>query len=378
MSNKSFYFKNLDTIRFIAAMMVFMQHAVSPAFKLLDIDGTIIQRVLKVISSGGVGVSIFFVLSGFLITYLIFAEVEKTGKFNIKHFYVRRFLRIWPLYYAVVFFSFIVYPGLKEIFNINNPLGSNFLYHISFLSNFDVINIKENCDGLNALSQNITWSVSIEEQFYLFWPLIFLLPKKKWVYPVVGLVIFSLMFRYANIANVNVLYFHTFSVLIDLVIGGLIAIMVKTTPIFRKSLENTSTVFHVCIFALTFSVLYFETTFIFGELDVVFVRLVRSILFALIIASQALTVKKSFLCLGNFNFTSKWGKLTYGIYLLHPIVITLIDILFRAIKVDYTKSFITHFGVSLLMLMGTFLISWLSYNYFEKRFLAIKSKFQKI
>ena len=62
------YFKNLDSIRFFAAFIVFVEHAVSPAYKYLPIQGTYFMKILNVFSDGGIGVSVFFVLSGFLIT----------------------------------------------------------------------------------------------------------------------------------------------------------------------------------------------------------------------------------------------------------------------------------------------------------------------
>ncbi|MBK8300787.1 MAG: acyltransferase family protein [Chitinophagaceae bacterium] len=78
-SNKNrLFFKNLDSIRFIAAFMVYLGHGVSPAYKFLSIEGTFWERLLNTVSNGGTGVSIFFVLSGFLITYLLISEHELT------------------------------------------------------------------------------------------------------------------------------------------------------------------------------------------------------------------------------------------------------------------------------------------------------------
>ena len=86
MSNKIVYFKNLDAIRFFAAMMVFISHAMSKSFNHFKIEDSIIEKTLFVISNGAMGVSIFFVLSGFLITYLIVTEIELNGELDLKKF----------------------------------------------------------------------------------------------------------------------------------------------------------------------------------------------------------------------------------------------------------------------------------------------------
>ena len=81
-------------------------HIISQEYDHWGINGTFLLKVLHAMSSGGVGVSIFFVLGGFLITYLLISEYEEVGSISIRNFYIRRILRIWPLYYAVVIFSF--------------------------------------------------------------------------------------------------------------------------------------------------------------------------------------------------------------------------------------------------------------------------------
>lgn len=378
MKKKGVYFQNLDTIRFIAAMMVLLGHAMSESFRHLGVEGTLVGRLLDVISDGGMGVSIFFVLSGFLITYLILLEIETKGKLDVKRFYIRRCLRIWPLYYAVVFFSFIVYPGLKELIGVNSPLGSNFVYHLFFLSNFDVINIAQNCYGSDAMSQNITWSVSIEEQFYLFWPLLFLLPRKLWGVIIAGLACFSIGFRIKSVEEEFVNYFHTFAVLIDLILGAAAALAIKRVEKIRKVFENTNTISHSVLFLLVISILCLDRTTFIGEYSESWGRVVTSILFALIIASQAITKNHSILNLGNFKFATKWGKLTYGIYLLHPIVITLVDVFLRALKIEYKTTFVPEFLVAILIIILTFAISKLSYYKFESYFLNLKKKFQLV
>ncbi len=377
MNQDKLYFKNLDSIRFIAALMVFLGHAISPSYQYLPIKNTFWEKLLNTISNGGTGVSIFFVLSGFLITYLLISEYELNLKISVKKFYMRRVLRIWPLYFLVVGFSFLIYPALKSMFGMNNPLGSNILYHLSFLSNFDVIHIEKFHVGSDAMSQNITWSVSIEEQFYLFWPLLFFLRRQLWVYGILLVIIGSILFRIMNNDDGVVLYFHTFSVLLDLGIGGLMALLIKSNIKIRSLFENSSTQIHIVLFIFSFCLVFWSESIFSFKYGTAIGRVFIAFSFALIIAAQAITKRKSILNLSNLSFANKWGKYTYGIYLIHPIAITIIDILVRILHFPKTN-FITLFSIGVIAFIFTLFLSKISFRYYESRFLSLKNKFTSI
>lgn len=378
MSNDKLYFKNLDSIRFIAALMVFLQHAVSPSYQYLPIKKTFWEKLLNTISNGGTGVSIFFVLSGFLITYLLISEYQLNLKISIKNFYIRRVLRIWPLYFLVIAFSFLIYPFLKSLIGMNNLLGSNFLYHLTFLSNFDVINIEKFCYGSDAMSQNITWSVSIEEQFYLFWPLIFaFLPKRLWIYSISLVIVGSILFRIINNNDGVVLYFHTFSVLLDLGIGGLMALLIKTNKQFRSFFENISTLAHITLFVFSFCLVFWEDILFSFNYGAAISRIFISFSFALIISAQAITKRESKFNLGRISFANKWGKYTYGIYLIHPIAISIIDVFVRIMHFPKTN-FINLFSIGAIGFIFTLFLSKISFRYYESKFLSLKDKFTTI
>lgn len=377
-SNDKLYFKNLDSIRFIAAAMVYLQHGISTSYQYLPIKGTFWEKLLNIISNGGTGVSIFFVLSGFLITYLLISEHNLNSKISIKNFYLRRVLRIWPLYFFIVVFTFLIYPLLKSVIGMNHQVGSNFLYHLSFLSNFDVINIERFCKGNDAMSQNITWSVSIEEQFYLFWPLLFtFLPKRLWIYSIVFVIAGSLIFRIINYNDYAVLYFHTFSVLLDLGIGGFMAYLIKENKKVRSFFENTSTVTHLLFFCISFLLIYFQQILFSFNYGSAVGRVFISLSFSFIISAQAITKSDSKLNLRNFSFANNWGKYTYGIYLIHPISITILDILRRILHFEFAN-FTSTFLIGILGFVLTLFLSRVSYKYYESKFLRLKDRFAAI
>lgn len=166
------FFPNLDGLRFLAFLAVYLQHGLGDALGSSAGRSALLTTLYTgIFSSGWAGVSFFFVLSGFLITYLILAEVEWSGKLNVPAFYMRRVLRIWPLYYAVLLFGFWLYPTLKSAIGMSSYIETgNPLNYLLFLSNFDVLSLGK---GQGAMSINITWSVAIKEQFYIVWPLLF-------------------------------------------------------------------------------------------------------------------------------------------------------------------------------------------------------------
>ena len=186
-----------------------------------------------------------------------------------------------------------------------------------------------------------------------------------------------MIFRGFNFDQHVVLYFHTFSVIVDLCVGGMIAYLAYYNNKVRSFLENTGLKFHLISLSILFLVMYFGTKSLFGEYDIAFGRLIRTVLFGLIIGAQALTKKQSFLNLGNFKFGTHWGKYTYGIYLIHPIIITLILAALDVLKLS-RDSFPKAFAVGVIALIATLITSKLSYKYFEGPFLKLKSKFQAI
>jgi peptidoglycan/LPS O-acetylase OafA/YrhL len=171
-AKKSVFFENMDSLRAIAALAVIFYH-MSLWFKFPEeIIYTYLKQLLTFGRVGGsLGVTFFFVLSGFLITYLLFLERENNGKVDIPKFYMRRVLRIWPLYLFTIFVGFVIYPFTEKLSGVNyNETGSLVLYLI-FGANFDPIYFV----GSRNPILGVQWSVAIEEQFYLIWPLLFVL-----------------------------------------------------------------------------------------------------------------------------------------------------------------------------------------------------------
>src|SRR5690242_17688132 len=154
----------LDALRGVAVLTVVFYHAA-------DIGPSL--RLGRFVSFGYTGVDLFFVLSGFLITGILLQTREYAG--YLKSFYARRALRIWPVYYALLFLAFVVLPMMRpemsaDIFRRSYPWQS-FPF---FLQNL-FANVQASFDAVR-----VTWSLAIEEQFYIVWPLIVgFLPRRS-------------------------------------------------------------------------------------------------------------------------------------------------------------------------------------------------------
>ena len=198
MKTNKVYFENLDGLRFVCFFLVFIYHSFYTQNDYIS-DAFVYKFVKQFLfANGNLGVNIFFVLSGFLITYLLIQEKKLRGQIDLKKFWFRRILRIWPLFYLCVFFGFVCFPLLKSSFGEAPAEPASLGYYLTFLNNFDFIKVIPDATSLGVL-----WSVAVEEQFYLIWPLVlFLLPIKRYWIAFVSVILVSLNFscnsRYQN------------------------------------------------------------------------------------------------------------------------------------------------------------------------------------
>lgn len=144
--------------------------------------------VSKAIGAGGLGVVLFFVLSSYLITELLLRESEQRGALDVKSFYVRRILRIWPLYYFFLVVVFLVVPQ-QSVYSIKTNF---FISMVLLVGNWACVFT----GGMGASVAGPLWSISVEEQFYIAWPLIISKVGVKHLRNIcLGLIVFSNLTR---------------------------------------------------------------------------------------------------------------------------------------------------------------------------------------
>ncbi len=367
------FFPNLDGLRFLAFFIVLLRHCGFTEYE--HIQNNVYYEFIRknIFYNGALGVNFFFVLSGFLITYLLLNEKSIFKKVSVGAFYVRRILRIWPVYYLVLIIGFVLLPFFKSMMGINESVNANPWYFIFYLSNFHSVYLNPpDSPVLDRL-----WSIAVEEQFYLVWPLVIgLFSVRALPYIFSLLLIISGVFRFIYVADINYIATHTIVSMSDLVIGSWAAYLCFTNEKFLSFFKNLSKFkIGIIYFLLLFPLLFREAYLPYIKYPLLF-EMINGLLFCLVILEQNYS-KNSFFKMSNFKWISKWGVWTYGLYCYHAFGI------YAAILISKKLGFnTTTFNVlvtdTLIALTVSLLISWFSYKYFETPFLRLKNKLQKV
>lgn len=321
---------------------------------------------------GWLGVDLFFVLSGFLITDILLKTVGK--KNYLKNFYIRRILRIFPLYYLSLILFLIVIPKLTHQFNIKY-YTDNQVWLWTYLQNW--LYIFKDPDQTNTL--NHLWSLAVEEQFYLAWPLVILLLRKPkyLLFFITSLLVAVLGFRLwiwnYQIANLAYYNLYTFSRIDGICIGCIIAIMHRININFFK--------YYTSLIVLFFAGLNFIFFFINRKYNFTFPYLALigystfAMMFGLLVNEAILKENRFINIIFNNRLLNFFGKISYGFYVFHwPVYILISPYLLNLVS-KYLTGWPVKFTVSLLATFVAIIISWISYQYFEKYFLKLKDKF---
>jgi len=363
------YFPNLDALRFFAFFAVFTAH-ITHLF-MDDLSGHSTLTILFNYSQLGIlGVNFFFVLSAFLITFLIYEEKAATRYFSFTKYYIRRSLRIWPLYYLMVFIGFVIVPAFKHVQGIPYAETANVWYYVFFLSNVFTMYFGQPLTPVLF----VIWSIAVEEQFYIFWPfLLTFFTKGREVILFFLLIAGALIFRYVNHNNYIVLYLHPLSIMSDFGIGGLLAYFSfkkgKAFSLFSNMGGGIIALGYLCFLTLVYiNFQIFQIPWLYvGQ------RCVWGLFFAFIIFEQCFC-KRSPFKFGKIKLFSELGKRSYGLYCFHEIGILIgLNILKYA---DPYHLHLNEYIIEPIMAFAfTVILAYASYQFFESPFLKLKNKF---
>jgi len=351
------HLKGLDTYRAIAALIVVVSHV--EFFKLLNGYHHYFDLPFFQNTGGHIAVIMFFTLSGFLITLLLLNEKTKFKKISLKEFYLRRIFRVWPLYYLIILISYLLldYPTTTLTFLLCISIFPNIAHAI----------------GSGWAGSPQIWSIGVEEQFYLAWPIII---KRNWnlLYVIIFIFIFFttlphiLLFIFNNtypdpeiMSTINnIFYGMKFNCM---AVGGFAALLYKKKEVLGIINRYTSVSYMLIVLPFSLWVCGFEILYFTDEL--------YSILFALSIL--VITSNENVINIDT-KVTSLLGKVSYGIYMYHWIIL---EFLFKN-EIVKNNSIIVSSGLIYLITIGlTIAVSVISYRYVEKPFLKIKERYSK-
>lgn len=337
----------MNALRFFLALVVLIFHVPSISrtigFNYFD-DSPIFHK-------GELSVYYFFTLSGFLIIRLIYLEIEKTGNFNLLIFYKRRAGRIVPLYLLVLFIGIFLYqfllPFLGIPFDVEYSLFEVLFYNIFFLSNVFKILYPELGGILSVL-----WSIGVEEQFYLICPPLLFFLKKRMSF-IICLSLLTLFFILIPQFYKYNSYFFYFT------FGGLISILSESGILKWLNIKILK-----LLFLLLFLISFFTNLFnVHSNILFHLINMIISGLFIFSISNNPLFQVKN-------QWVNYMGKISYGIYLYHMVVLT--GILFVLKKVSnhtlFSNSTLQIIGINLSTIFITIIISSVSNKYFENLF----------
>lgn len=364
MNSKTLYLPGLNGIRAIAALGVLGTHIID-SFHLVGLSSTFLGFNDDGEPNGWIlgtyGVTMFFTLSGFLITYLLLKEKE-VQPIQIKDFYMRRILRIWPLYYTYLIVALIAAWFFHQFID-----WKLLPYYVFLAANIPVI------FNLYFPFLGHYWSLAIEEQFYLVFPFLARVPNKKLFKVIILLIIVFLLAKaicwyFYKFHQIN-LPFRIITIyrLHTMLFGAAAAILYyQNNATFIKITQSYITQF-ICWLILILTVLnqFHIASVIDGDLI--------SLATVCIIIAQITKTHRIF-SLEN-KVLVFLGKISYGIYVIHILVIFLWTKILGKFE---TQDILNYIITILLITFSTIILAYLSYEYLEKPFLRRKKRFSRI
>lgn len=378
--NNKVYFRGLNELRAIAALGVVFHHIdlhndINSLHKKYDFMSYFIGNL------GKNGVFLFFVLSGFLITYLLLKEKEINNNIALKKFFLRRIYRIWPLYYLVFAISVIAIPlmaanlgvfkedisSYNEIMNVHNYGIKGIVFYLFFMPNVALFS------GYFITGCTQAWSVGVEEQFYILWPLLILFFNKNRIIQIFFSVLF--LFPFFIFLSKSGFIVYPFSVIINSIpfhfmaigsIGGYFFFYKK--HIIERYTKSKWAYFCTLCFIMVF--LFHQ--FFNEKIQEICISFLFIILILFSINDENTGIFRN-------NYFSYLGKTSYGIYMYHAFVMFLVFPFVNKYYFNFHNGIIYNLFLYPLVFIITILFSSLSYRYFELKFIKIKdTKFKTL
>src|ERR1700733_2775700 len=341
------FFGSLDGLRALRIVAVIWLHCwyETPYYPRL--------AAVPVLRQGFYGVQVFFVVSGFLITTLLLREKERYGKISLRDFYIRRALRIWPLYYAVL----AIYVVNALFFERGTVRAASFIHYLPSFATFTYTwFISENWPGGMF---NLAWTLSTEEQFYFFWPIVLRFLRGIWS-SVLLMGIIALKLATDHHLTDRVLPPGWLPTRIVVSIAIPIGLGVQLAQALHRERR----------FRLFYRVLGWK-----WSAPLMLVAMLACLAPASppgLIGACVVRDDNGLAWLLRLKPVAFVGTVSYGMYLLNSFCVHGVRAVLRRFGMAYPP------GIFVLMLAVTVTVAYLSHRYYESWFLALKERFSRL
>jgi len=347
----------IDGLRALAIIMVIAYHYFN---NLLSVNSTSLYYLKLLTNQMWSGVDLFFIISGFLISTLLFKSRGRASYF--KDFYIKRFFRIFPIYYGVlILYVFIRYFSCHVILEGDEiPMWSYFVY----LQNFFFA--KYNNLGVSILS--VSWSLAVEEQFYLVWPImIYIFNRKNFLVFLCILLALCLLVRF-SVSNDYTRIFVLPSRMDGLILGSLIGYLYVFYNDVLKKISISLIIIIGSLVCFFYYIMIFLIDSNFMGVNVFPIVIFYSVLLLLVLNSRELFIKR----LLRNKLLYHISSISYGVYLYHMIIISLFFYIFKGSNPSLT----TYLDLILITisLIVTYLVSYVSFHKIERPLIFLGRK----
>jgi len=367
MQQQKSYFASIELIRFVSAFLIIVFHAfygwkknfgyphfITDSAGQLSSFGKLVENAIHNLS---LGVDVFFLISGFVITHILLSEKERTEKINFGRYFLYRALRILPLFYIVL----AITPVYNHFFHEASP---NYLSFIFGMGNFELIK-----HGWGAATVNPLWTLCIEMQFYFLWPFVIaFIPKQKLNHFFVTVILISIIFRASVFHQDNwwmSIYIHSLSRMDVIAIGSMIAFWYHNN---KNVSVNIPRIIRIIIYSVFIYVYVHDDI---GYLDSIFLVTVKKYFYAGVITFAFINYlfnPTAMFSISDKNPLQRLGKITYGLYIFNILVVALVIKTFKTYNLQNMLLYYT------IIITAALVVATISYNFIEKPFLNLRNK----
>jgi peptidoglycan/LPS O-acetylase OafA/YrhL len=359
------YHPELDLLRFVAFLAVFMHHALPRDAGLYIRQGlspAATQWLLTAKEAGAFGLDLFFALSSYLITELLLREYANRGSINVTAFYIRRALRIWPLYFTFLAFTVLVVP---TIFPKEN-LGAIYIVSFALFVGNWVCAMK----GLPFSVAGPLWSISVEEQFYIGWPLLlrfFGVNRIKQI--AIGMLMLAFVTRILlavyGVKHPGV-WCNTLARLDPIALGAILAFTL------RGRAPQINNVLRFVFGAAAIAGWWLIARYLGQDGPTSVATFGLSGLASVVLLLAFLTSDAHILRVPPFSWLVYLGRISYGLYVFHLFALAMMMNVLVVPVLGIPTNFISRVVLSFLL---TVALATVSYSWLEQPFLKLKERF---